>query len=176
MWLEPSYWVFAFLTAMMLGGCGIMIFTRRLVLAGFGLFMVLFALAGYYAMLEAAFLAVSQVIVYVGGILVLLFFGIMLTQRRHNRPPSGGTNRILPAFALTSGFLAGMIYFIQTTDWDQLPYVSTVQNTPDMTNTAHIGVNLLTGYLLPFEIASVLLLIALIGATFIARNSSKVPS
>jgi NADH-quinone oxidoreductase subunit J len=121
-----------------------------------------------YAFLMADFLAVTQVLVYVGGILVLIVFGVMLTNRQVSVDIKTSSVQTVPAIAVVgalAGTLSGIIWSAQ---WPVLPELQ------DATATAPvIGEMFLSSYLLPFEIASVILLVALVGAAMIARREKQ---
>jgi NADH-quinone oxidoreductase subunit J len=110
-------------------------------------------------------------LIYVGGILVLLLFGVMLTNRVVSVDIKTGTLQTVPASllaAMTAGSLCGIFY---ATDW------KIVLSVPVISGTAHnLGEMFLTTYLLPFEVASIVLLVALIGAAMIARRDKKIDS
>ena len=139
----------------------------RIAHAAFGLMGAFLGMAGLYAMLGADFLALTQVIVYVGGILVLLVFGILLTSRTRlalglEREPGA----IWPIIAGGAFFLAIMLAVRGST-------FNTITDPGDpMPTTASIGRAFLdpNQYLVPFELASVLLLAALVGAAYLARR------
>jgi NADH:ubiquinone oxidoreductase subunit 6 (subunit J) len=139
----------------------------RIVHAAFGLMGAFFGVAGLYAMLGADFVALSQVIVYVGGILVLLVFGILLTGRTSTM--LGLEKAPRPTFAFLAGgaVFLGLMLAIDATTWNA------VENPPEpQPTTAAIGRAFLDPdqYLIPFEVASVLLLAALVGAAYLARR------
>jgi NADH-quinone oxidoreductase subunit J len=146
----------------------VVVFSRNVVYAAFSLLFTLFGVAGFYVLLQADFLAVTQILIYVGGILVLLLFGVMLTNRIINVELKTGTLNTVPALvvvAIVAGTLGGLFY---TTWSERMEPTSTVQTT-----TKTIGEMLMTTYLLPFELASVILIVALIGAAWTARRSRK---
>lgn len=156
------FYIFAIIT---LGSAVIVVFSRNIVYAAFALLFSLFGVAGLYVLLMADFLAITQLLVYVGGILVLVLFSVMLTSKVIDVQMKSATIQTVPAVAIL-GVLAGTIIGIfWSTDWFVL------QGIPDVTKTApQIGKLMMTSYLLPFEIASVILLVALIGAAMIARR------
>ena len=128
------------------------------------LFLVLsfLSVAGIYIVLQADFLAVAQVLIYVGAISILLIFAIMLTRDTQRGNPS---NRL----SVPGAFLAGVVFSaiivaIFTTDW---PLSS---ETPPDSTTELLAEALFNKFVLPFEVASVLLLAAMIGAIVIARQ------
>jgi NADH-quinone oxidoreductase subunit J len=139
----------------------------RIVHAAFGLMAAFLAVAGLYALLGADFVAFAQVLVYVGGILVLLVFGVLLTARTET--DLGATTRARRGVAVGVGgllFLA-LLLALDATRWPGADAVPAPAPT-----TKPIGRTLLDpeGMLVPFEVASVLLLAALVGAAYLARR------
>jgi NADH-quinone oxidoreductase subunit J len=162
--------IFYFFTAITLISAGIVVFSRNIIHSAFSLLFTFFGVAGIYVLLNADFIAVAQILIYVGGILVLLVFGVMLTNKVVSVEIKTGTLNTLPAallVAMTAGSLCGVFY---ATNW------KVVEGIPDIkTTTSSIGEVFMTTYLLPFEVASVVLLVALIGAALIARRDKVVP-
>jgi NADH-quinone oxidoreductase subunit J len=157
------FYVFAFITVV---SAFIVVFSRNIIYAAFSLLFTFFGVAGLYVLLNADFLAVTQILIYVGGILVLLLFGVMLTSRVINVDIKTGTIQTVPALvlvAIVAGSLSGLFY----STWKD----ASAPETSVVTTTPALGEMLMTSYLLPFEIASVVLLVALIGAALIARRS-----
>ena len=138
--------------------------SKNLVHAAVCLFFSLFIVAGFYIILYADFLAAVQVIVYVGGILVLIIFGVMLTNKLEK--PSiniSSINQFIASTLCTTLFIL-FTFTIYNTDWK-------ISNTAEIQDSsAIIGRLILNEYLLQFEIVSILLLGALIGAATIARK------
>ena len=161
--------IFYFFAAITIVSGAVVVFSRNIIYSAFSLMFTFFGVAGIYVLLNADFIAVSQVLIYVGGILVLLLFGVMLTNKVIDVEMKTGTLQTLPASIIvsaTAGVLCGIFYI---TDWNVNPA------SPPMATTANaLGELLLTSYLLPFEIVSVVLLVALIGAAMIARKETKV--
>jgi NADH-quinone oxidoreductase subunit J len=161
--------VFYFFAAVILFSAGIVVFSRNVIHSAFSLLFTLFGIAGIYVLLSADFLAVLQLLIYVGGILILLVFGVMLTNKVISVDIKTGTLQTLPAALLASmmaGTLCGIFY---GTNWFAL------QNPPETgTTITDLGEMFLTSYLLPFEVASVVLVVALIGAAMIARRDKPV--
>ena len=160
------FYVFAFITVV---SAFVVVFSRNIIYSAFSLLFTFFGVAGLYVLLQADFLAVTQILIYVGGILVLLLFGVMLTNKVINVEIKTGTLHTIPALilvAIVAGSLSGLFY---STWRGAASPASTLQTT-----TPSLGEMLMTSYLLPFEIASVILLVALLGAAFIARRGRKV--
>jgi NADH-quinone oxidoreductase subunit J len=146
----------------------VVVFSKNIVRAAFSLLFTFFGVAGLYVLLQADFLAVTQILVYVGGILVLMLFGVMLTNRVVSVDIKTGTLQTLPAsilIAIIAGVLCGIFWI---TDWIIAP-----SGAPPSSTAPIIGKMLLTNYVLPFEIASVVLLVAMLGAAMIARREKK---
>ena len=139
------------------------------------LFLVLDFLfvAALYVMLQAPFLAAIQVLVYAGGIVVLYLFVVMLVNVK--RPPEAfSAPRRLSGLGLA---LAGavLLELVAIAVWSRLaplPSVPATAALPVVGNTEQVGWMLYTSYLVPFEVASMLLLVAMIGAIVLARRAS----
>lgn len=160
-----TFYAFA---AIALASAAIVVFSKNIVHAAFALLFSFFAVAGLYVLLMADFLAITQLLIYVGGILVLLLFGVMLTNRVISVDIKTGTIQTMPAVFLSAalaGMLTGMFW---STEWK----VNSDFVPPDAT-APKLGEMLLTSYVLPFEIASVVLLVALLGSAMIARREKK---
>ncbi len=162
--------IFYILAAIVLASAAFTAFSSNLVHAAFSLLFTFFGLACLYIQLGADFVGVSQVVVYVGGILVLLLFGVMFT----GSIAGGITRQTLQtkwsALVLVV-LMAVMLPIVYVTPWGVM---DAPQDKALTSNVELIGKLLLTDYLLPFEIASLLLLVALIGAVVIARGEPKV--
>mgnify|MGYP001561329987 FL=1 len=158
------FYVFAVIT---LGASAIVVFSRNIVHSAFALLFAFFGVAGLYVLLMADFLAITQLMIYVGGILVLLIFGVMLTQRQIDVDIRTGTFQVFPALVIVSALAGTLVGMFWVTNW------KISSTAPPETTASKIGELLLTNYLLPFEIASVVLLVALIGAAMIARREKR---
>ena len=154
--------------------------TKNLVRSVFMFFITLFALAGLYVLALADFVAVTQIVIYVGGILVLILFAFMLSGRetlnvlQQQKKSFISANKVA-AFLLVGLFFIVLVNMIVKVDADNLPWIkkmisfnNVVQPKSDM--TGNIGINLMTQYLLPFEAISILLMMALIGAAHLSRK------
>ncbi len=141
--------------------------TKNIVHAGFYLLFTLFGVAGLYVLLGADFIAIVQLLVYVGGILILLLFGVMLTNKITSVDLRSGTSYIIPA-VIGVGILWGALTAVLfKTSWR-----SKAPSGMDPT-TSEIGRLLITDYVLVFELLGILLLVALIGAASIARRDKE---
>jgi len=131
--------------------------------------VTLFSVAGLYVFLQADFLAATQVIVYVGGILVLILFGVLMTSSKLVMKVNIEVSKwqMFGGIIVSSALFAVLLLLIFETPWNIL---SEVVDSSDST-TEQIGIAILQKkFLLPFEVTSIVLLIALIGAVFISRT------
>lgn len=137
---------------------------RNLFRAALGLALALFGVAALYLFLEAEFLAVVQLLIYVGAILTLILFGVMLTGRIAD-PQLPRWNRQAGAVLILAAVLGlGLGRLLLMASW------SFPLKLPPPVSLPALGRMLLSGYLLPFELLSILLLGALVGALVIARR------
>ncbi len=146
----------------------VVVTVRNIVHAAFSLMVTLFGVAGLYVFLQADFLAATQVIVYVGGILVLILFGVMMTSGRlEMRIHIERGQLFLGAAVAVALFLLLLTVIANTPQWEN----RVDDGTELEPTTENIGKLILNGpFLLPFEVVSVLLLVALIGAALISRK------
>ncbi len=154
------FWVLAVLTV---GSAGIVVLSRTLIYSAFALLFTFFGVAGLYLLLGADFLAAAQLLIYVGGILVLLLFGVMLTHKIYDLDLKSGTNQLAPGLIVAVGLFVILTTTAVRTGWAGRPL-------PPAPTTSAIGRSFLGEYLLPFEAASILLLVALVGAAMIVRR------
>jgi NADH:ubiquinone oxidoreductase subunit 6 (subunit J) len=154
--------------------------TKNVVRSVFMFFVTLLALAGLYVLALADFIAITQVVIYVGGILVLMLFAFMLSGRENLAALEQTSNRFIsvskiPALLLSVLFFIVMINVLFKADINNLAWIKqsiTLKDaiTPGYVTVNNIGINLMSRYLLPFEAISILLLMALVGAAHLARK------
>jgi NADH-quinone oxidoreductase subunit J len=161
---------FAVFAAIALLGAGYLLVTKNILYAAYGLLVAFLGMAGLYIFAGADFVAVTQIMVYIGGILVLMIFGIMLTQNKLKKAESSNaimvsSKNISWGIVIAVAFFFGLVTMLFQTKFklakDYAAPESTVQQ---------LGVSLLTENLLIFEVVGILLLIALIGAAFVAKK------
>jgi len=136
----------------------------NIVHSAFYLLFTFFGVAGIYIMLGSDFVAIVQLIVYVGGILILLLFGVMITNKITNVDIKTGTIHTLSASIVLGLFAGALGAAILNTNWKvvELPVAEA--------STSGLGTMLISEYALIFELLGILLLIALIGAASMARR------
>ena len=148
-----------------------MVVQRNPLYSAVSLIGVFISLASLYVMLAAPFIAAVQVIVYAGAIMVLVIFVIMLLNVEEELPRQRRLRFLLPVAVILAAILIAEVAFIlftvQTSDATRLASTSSVGL------TSSIGVGLFTKYLLPFEVTSVLLLMAIVGAMSLARRTGN---
>lgn len=153
--------------------------SNNLVRSIFMFFITLFGLAGLYVFAMADFVAITQIVVYVGGILVLILFAFMLSGRetldRLKQSPGFIGFKNWPSVVLAVLFFVVLVNVILKTEPDHLAWtakaisLNNVITTTD-TTAGNIGINLMTRYLLPFEAISVLLMMVLVGSAHLSRK------
>jgi NADH:ubiquinone oxidoreductase subunit 6 (subunit J) len=150
--------------------CFVVVFSRNILYSAFALFFTFLGTSGLYFFLDAEFLGITQVVVYIGGVSVLLLFAILLTKNvdeiRKTNTLSGWRMALAALGALA--LLGSFGYALAVSSWAKITnraYPATTIN--------GIGDLLLTKYLMPFEVASLLLLAVLVGSLVIARRSVK---
>jgi NADH-quinone oxidoreductase subunit J len=161
---EAVFWLFAAITV---GSAAVVVLARSLIYNAFALLFTFFGVAGLYVMLGADFLAATQLLVYVGGILVLLLFGVMLTHKITDLDLKSEVSQFLPGVIVALGLFIILTATALKTQWAGGPA------RPPAFTTRTIGEMFMGSFLLPFEAASVLLLVALIGAAMIVRRKKE---
>jgi NADH-quinone oxidoreductase subunit J len=146
--------------------------TKNVVHAALYLVVVLSSIAAIFVLLAAEFVAITQILVYVGAIVVLFLFGVMLTRAQLGTT-SDLDNDQRPAAAITAVFLLGVLSFalVDAFEDDKLPEIGgTAAAVAASQGTRPVGDAIFSTYLVPFEVVSVLLLAALVGAIVLARR------
>ena len=157
-----AFWIIA---TVIVGAALMVVFSKNIFRSALFLMLCFFSIAGIYIILSADFLAAAQVLIYVGAIGVLIIFGVMLT--RDVRQGGETTRWRAPAFLIVGLLLAIIIVVVFNTAWP----MSSGSPAEATTNQLAVGLfSLDNGFVLPFEIASLLLLAALIGAVSLVRD------
>ena len=175
--------VFYAFSAIAIGSAIVLVSMHNLARALFLFFIVLFSVAGLYVFALADFVAITQILIYVGGVLVLMLFAFMLSNKTLLDQLQSGTAHFfaLPVWqslAIAGGFLVVLVYaYVQLgahpPAWIAAAKTAGTTITPSDSTIQHIGVQLMTHYLLPFEVVSVLLMMALMGAAHLTRKEDK---
>ncbi len=164
-----AFFVFGAITIV---GASMLLFTRNVFYGAYSLLLSFLGVAGIFVFASADFLAVAQIMIYVGGILVLLIFGIMLTRKNpkatNNQLFVGHSNR-LGAFIVVFPVIALFGWIIFNANFHILS-----KATNGGASVKKIGISLMTNYVFAFEVIGILLLIALVGASYIALKEKKI--
>lgn len=151
---------------MVLLGVAIIVFTKNVVHAAYALGLALIGIAGVYVLLQAELLAVVQILLYAGGVLILLVFGVMMTNRlRGEKVMSGSKNQILSGI-ISLNLFAFLAYLISSIDFS-----GSIATQP-ANQVESIGIAFLTEHIVAFELIAFILLVALVGAAYLAKMSS----
>lgn len=181
--MTPETGIFYLFAAVTVGSAAVVVLARSLIYNAFALLFTFFGVAGLYVLLGADFLAATQLLVYVGGILVLLLFGVMLTHKLYNLDLRSEVSQLGPGLVAAIGLFTVLAWPIHVrfqflgqkidfrglafrTEWHVGAGEALLPTTPA------IGTEFLGRFLLPFEASSILLLVALIGAAMIVRRRS----
>ena len=169
--------LFAILTLITIGSAVKVVSTRNIVHAAFWLFPVFAGIAGFYLYLGAQFLAAIQVLIYIGAILVLIIFAVTLTRNASDTGETKSNGLVIPVVisaAVLMLALGGALLTIPGGLPKALDTMILFGNVP-VTDITAFGTVLMQQYLLPFEITSVLLLSAMIGAVVLAHKEKAAP-
>jgi NADH-quinone oxidoreductase subunit J len=164
--MELSTIIFFMVAAVTVLSAAMVAFSHNIIYSAFSLLGTFAGVAGLYVFLGADFVAGVQVLIYVGGILIIVLFAVMLTHRITDVEITNRSVGRFPSLALIAMLLFFLIQSLRETSWLRAKEVSYAPT------TATIGDLFLQDYLLPFELASMVLLIALIGAATISRKET----
>ena len=158
---------YAFVVLAVVGGISAIsvVMARNVIHAALYLVVTLLSVGGVYLLLGAEFVAWVQILIYVGAIVILFLFGLMLTKAPIGRDMLDNQNRWIGG-VIGFGVFLGLVFLIQ----DAFKVQDSVARATFQTTTADVGVSLFRDYVLPFEAISFLLLAALIGAVVLARK------
>ncbi|HET7433207.1 MAG TPA: NADH-quinone oxidoreductase subunit J [Thermoanaerobaculia bacterium] len=160
--------IFFFFAAVAVIFALVVVLHRNPVVGALSLVASFFALAVMYVLLEAPFLAALQIIVYAGAIMVLFLFVIMLLNLQHGpEPPTRPIQQFL-GYATSSFFGIGLVYYIV-----KYGVFAAMPASPFRSDARLIGITLFQEYVFPFEVVSILLLAAIVGALLLSSRSTK---
>lgn len=169
--MTPIILSFVILVCITCGSALVMLWTKNILHAALAMFMTMLGLAGLYVLAYADVMAVSHLMIYVGGVLILILFGIMLTNQKgrgdkdQNNLVTEESSRVWPVFIGLATF-AGLIFILVRGNFAGMEIADS------NSKLSFVGISLLTDYAMPFELVGIYLLIALIGATFIAKQDA----
>jgi NADH-quinone oxidoreductase subunit J len=159
--------LFYALAALTVGGAAAVALSRNILYSALGLLAALLGVGSLYVFLSADFVAITQLLIYIGGVLVLILFAVMLTSRITEIRVSNASLGLFGGAMLFIGAFPVLFAVAVLVPWQTRP-------PPPLAPTTHaVGDALLSTWLLPFEVASLVLLATLIGAVVIARKEIK---
>lgn len=167
--MELTAVLFYLFSAITLGSAVVMVFSKNIVHSAFSLMFTLIGVASLYILLYADFVAATQLLVYVGGILILILFGIMLTTQGLSDSFETIAVHMVPTSLIAIVTATFLLVLFFTTDW---ALVETVERSETITE---LGMMLMSDYLLPFIVTGILLLVAIIGALLMATRVEHEP-
>jgi NADH-quinone oxidoreductase subunit J len=157
-----------YLVALITVGSALMVaLSRNIIYSAFSLLGTFAGVAGLYVFLGADFVAAVQLLIYVGGILILILFAVMLTRRITDVEVTNRAAGRIPAVIIIGLLIYLLVQAVRETPWVK------VKEAVYQPTTAKIGDLFLEEYLLPFELASLVLLAAMIGAVVLSRKEIK---
>ena len=159
---RPLFYMFSALT---LASALYVVGSKNLVRCAFALFFTFLGVAGLYALLHADFVAAAQVLIYIGGILILIIFGVMLTHRVFEVRVFTRSAQVIPAAAIVVAVFLLLKRMISDGSWRI--YAERISEP----TAGRLGFALMGDYLLQFEVVSILLLLALVGAVIVGRKN-----
>ncbi|WPP53388.1 NADH-quinone oxidoreductase subunit J family protein [Catalinimonas niigatensis] len=165
--------IFYIFAAMTVISAMMILFTRNVLYAAFLLIVTFLGVAAVYIFAGADFLAITQILVYVGGILILMIFGVMLTNKIAGQAVTTEGQHHFWGTLIGLSLFGLLAYTILQVNFSTLKWIQKAEVEGQIIQDSTIqtiGIQLMTDYVLPFEVSGILLLVALIGAAFIARR------
>jgi NADH-quinone oxidoreductase subunit J len=167
--------VLFYLFALLAGGSALyVVVSRDIVRTAVGLLFTLIGVAGLYFLLDAEFLAAVQLVIYVGGTLILIVFGVMLTSKGPFSRFDPKRGEVAVALGIAVVMLVALVVAIVAGGRGY--FAHQLLQSPDGYPMAVLGQALLGDYLVPFELVSVVLLVVMIGAAYLAKGRRRHPS
>ncbi|NRG43553.1 NADH-quinone oxidoreductase subunit J [Bacillus sp. CRN 9] len=165
--MSGEFLIFMLLALIAIVGGVMMINLTKVVHMVVALVFTFISVAGVYVMLSAEFIAVVQILIYSGAITIMMLFGIMLTRHNDNSEPKAGRIRKILIFLSILGF--GLVFYLGIYNVEFTQEATTLHEN----NTEQIGLAIYSKYVIPFELTSVILLVALIGAIILAKRDDR---
>ena len=166
-----EYAIFFFFAAVAVIFALVVVLHRSPVVGALSLVVSFFALAVMYVLLDAPFLAALQVIVYAGAIMVLFLFVIMLLNLQHQHEPMTRPIQQFLGYTASAGFAIGLVYYIV-----KYAVFTALPAGPFHSDARSIGIAIFESYVFPFEMVSILLLAAIVGALLLSARASGAPA
>jgi NADH-quinone oxidoreductase subunit J len=168
--MELFFYLFS---VMALASAMLMLFARRVLVAALGLLGVLLSIAGFFVIAGSEFLAVTQLMVYAGGVLIILLFGVLMLREPETRAPGKSNTYLFASLLSATGLFAFLFFMINQVNFALLPRYASADLAVGEGTLAKMGTLLMSEYVLIFELGGLLLLLALVAAAWLAGKSSK---
>ena len=146
-------------------GVGIVVSTSNIVHAVYALCLTLVGVAGLYVLLMAELLAVVQIMLYAGGVVILLVFGVMMTNRIRGEKMTSGSKNVAVGALISIGLFSVLVYLI-----NQATFKFTTA--PGQDQIRKIGISFFSEHVVAFELIAFVLLVALVGAAYLAKMAA----
>ncbi|WP_436516847.1 NADH-quinone oxidoreductase subunit J family protein [Ekhidna sp. To15] len=143
-------------------GVGIIVYTKNIVHAAYALCLALVGIAGVYVILMSELLAVVQIMLYAGGVVILLAFGVMMTNRLRGKRVLSKSGNMLVGAIISISLFGALAYLISTANFP-------LGDVEEKDQIREIGISFLTEHVVAFELVAFILLVALIGAAYLAK-------
>lgn len=160
--IEIFFYLFAFFAIV---SAAVILFSNNILYSAFALVVTFLCVAGLYVLAGAEFVAITQIMVYVGGIVVLLIFGVMLTNKISGKAMVTEVQNKFAGVVVCASLAALLLFGIYKINFSAAGIMKT---SPQADNVQQLGIGLMSDYILTFEAAAVLLLVALVGAATLA--------
>ncbi|MEM9671139.1 MAG: NADH-quinone oxidoreductase subunit J [Cyclobacteriaceae bacterium] len=147
----------------------VILFTRNVLYAAFSLLLTFLGIAAVYVLAGADFLAVTQILVYVGGVLVLMIFGVMLTNKIAGQPVHTQHHNQFWGIVVGGALFYLLAKSILTANLGSSSWMKN-QELVQSSTVQPLGIQLMSDFIFPFELTGILLLVALIGAAYVAQR------
>ncbi len=164
--MSGSFAAFFILSLLTIGGAVFMISFTRVVHMVISLGVTFLSIAGLFVLLGAQFVAISQVLLYSGAISILMLFGIMLTKHNDQEVPGHRKKSKIISFLIVAALFVIVFTGIQNTVWPAPTEAAAAMEG----HPKEIGIEVFTKFVIPFELVSVLLLVALVGSIIMAKK------
>jgi NADH-quinone oxidoreductase subunit J len=158
-------------------GSIVLLFARQVMHAVYMLVVVLLGIALFYFLLGAEFLGVVQILIYAGGILVLMIYAVMLSPRiNSNSPPKTAFSLTLAIPVVSLGIFLLFFHIIRSTEFEKIEWIKGRVTDSQLVSTSRLGTLLMVDYAVLFELAAIILLVAFIGAAaIIGKKAQSLP-
>tara|TARA_Y100000766_G_C18724614_1_gene515700 strand:+ start:207 stop:809 length:603 start_codon:yes stop_codon:yes gene_type:complete len=166
-------YIFLLFSMLVIGSALLVVTVRNPVHSALFLILSFFSCAGLWLLLEAEFLAIALVLVYVGAVMVLFMFVVMMIDIDIKQMREGFRKYLILAFLFSAPLIFGIIGVVSSDLLTDSMYLESIRHDDNFSNTYQIGYLLFTEYVLPFEIAALILLVAIVAAITLTLRKTR---